>query len=126
MIYRLHYLFTKYNVRFCCKDESTFLATIEKNGFGSLDTMYLDPPYIGVQFGQYTQSGFSLSEHNHLFSCCRNTRIPRLIMSNSDSKYVYKNFRSCPGYSIRRLKVRHTINSKHPETIANEVLVVKS
>lgn len=100
------------NVTFECLDFKISLSYVTDPD----DFVYLDPPYVDT-YGGYTKGGFD--EHMTLFELVK--KLPaRSLMSNSDASLVRDTFK---GYPIRTLSCRRSINSKNPESKANEVLV---
>ena len=109
------------NVKFNClsfeKSFEKLFETINKNDF-----IYLDPPYApenNKSFVGYTSSGFTLEQHNLLFSICKNFKF---LMSNSDVDLVKNNFNDSK-YTIKIILCKRSINSKKPESKINEVLI---
>ena len=45
------------------------------------------------------------------------------MMSNSDAEYVKEAFKDNKNYNIEIIECRRAINSKNPETKANEVII---
>jgi DNA adenine methylase len=104
-------------VTFTCCDFSESLAIVNEGDF-----VYLDPPYApetATSFVGYTDHGFSLEMHNALFNTVR--ALPtRFLMSNADVPLVKDAF---PEHQKKVISVRRAINSKKPESRANEVLL---
>jgi len=84
------------------------------------DFVYLDPPYAPVNitsFVGYNAKGFS--EHEQLFKMCK--QLPsKWVMSNAHVPLVLQEFERYPTTVI---SCKRKINSKNPESLANEVLV---
>ena len=94
---------------------------------GADDFVYADPPYApetDTSFVSYTSDGFSLEQHNRLFALCDTLRArgARLVMSNADVKLVRDAF-AAPTYATKVISCRRAINSKKPDSKANEVLI---
>lgn len=84
------------------------------------DFVYLDPPYAPVNatsFVGYTADGFG--KHAELFELCKNMKA-KFLMSNADVPLVREAFE---GYETKIVSCRRAINSKKPESRANEVLI---
>jgi DNA adenine methylase len=84
------------------------------------DFIYLDPPYAPVNvtsFVGYNADGFG--KHEELFELCKNTNA-KFLMSNADVPLVRETFKD---YEIKTISCRRSINSKNPESRANEVLI---
>jgi DNA adenine methylase len=91
------------------------------------DFVYLDPPYApetNSSFVGYTSDGFTLENHASLFTRCTalNTLGVKFLMSNADVELVKNAFPS-PTYKTKTISCRRAINSKNPESKANEVLI---
>jgi DNA adenine methylase len=94
------------------------------------DFVYLDPPYVQetkTSFVGYSLEGFSLEKSRLLFYQCHQwiERGVSWVMSNSDTPLLNETFPETPEkkYHLQQVTCRRAINSKHPETIANEVIV---
>jgi len=85
------------------------------------DFVYADPPYYGTFVG-YTTSGFGQKVHDELFELLHSTE-GSWVMSNSDHPYVRAQFES---KIIRTVECRRRINSKKPESTANELIVTSN
>ena len=89
------------------------------------DFVYLDPPYVPKNKGSfltYNVDGFSKEQHTKLFALCHTAAPIKLLMSNSDELFVHETF----AHSIFNTTVfpcRRAINSRYPDSMANEVLV---
>jgi len=110
------------NVVFECCDFNTSLTRIEPNDF-----VYLDPPYApetATSFVGYTESGFSIENHNNLFKLIHNLTDSnkKFMLSNADVSLVRKNF-THEKYSITTILCKRSINSKNPECKAKEVII---
>ena len=104
------------NVKFtsCSYTESLSFVN-HKNDF-----VYLDPPYAPItitSFVGYTSKGFS--EHEQLFEKCKKLK-SKWLMSNAHVPLVIETFKE---YTMEVISCRRLINSKNPESRANEVLV---
>lgn len=105
------------NVNFHCM---SFEKSFEKTNAN--DFIYLDPPYAPENiksFVGYTSSGFSLEQHNLLFSLCKKFKF---LMSNADVELVKNNFKD-EQYTTKIILCKRSINSKNPESKTNEVLI---
>ena len=84
------------------------------------DFVYLDPPYAPViitSFVGYTSKGFK--DHEQLFEICKKLK-SQWLMSNAHVPLVIEAFKD---YPMMVISCRRAINSKNPESRANEVLV---
>jgi DNA adenine methylase len=111
------------NVIFKCSDFSASLDNIESG-----DYVYLDPPYApekDTSFVSYTKNGFDIDNHNKLFKSIHDLTInnTKMMMSNSDVSLVRDNFKNTR-YSITSILCKRSINSKHPEAKAKEVIIM--
>ena len=108
------------DVVFTARPFSDSLATVTATDF-----VYLDPPYAPestTSFVGYTADGFNLETHKALFELCRT--LPRFLMSNAEVKLVKDAFP--PPYVTKVISCRRAINSKKPESRANEVLITNA
>ena len=90
------------------------------------DFVYLDPPYApetNRSFVGYMADGFNADQHEQLFARCA-TLPCRWLMSNADVPLVREAFIP-PTYLTTVITCRRAIHSKHPETVANEVMIVR-
>ena len=106
------------DVIFECMDFKSSLGLVKN----PKDFVYLDPPYASSpdkkSFVGYTKNGFD--EHIELFKLFN--KLPSMaLMSNADVQLVRDNTKECRVLSI---ECRRSIDSKHPESKANEVLVI--
>jgi DNA adenine methylase len=108
------------NVTFKCLDFSNSLRNVEKGDF-----VYLDPPYAPEtkkSFVGYTAAGFGLEKHTLLFKMIH--ELPsQFMMSNSDVPLVKQNFTK-EKYNTISIVCKRSINSKKPESKANEVIII--
>lgn len=84
------------------------------------DFVYLDPPYAPINvtsFVGYTAKGFT--EHQKLFDFCKSFPC-KWLMSNASVPLVRETF---AGHPTKVISCRRAINSKNPESRADEVLV---
>jgi DNA adenine methylase len=90
------------------------------------DTVYLDPPYVpekNTSFVGYNADGFSVTQHQRLFTICHELahRHCKWIMSNADVPLVRESF-PYP-YQTQVISCRRAIHSKKPGSKTNEVLI---
>lgn len=88
------------------------------------DFVYLDPPYVpdmDTSFVKYTENGFVFKDHQDLFDILLK-QDARFILSNSDTKLVRDSFEK---YDIISISCRRAINSKNPNSKAQEVIICK-
>lgn len=105
------------NVKFNCSSFEQTFNKIDKNDF-----IYLDPPYApenNKSFVGYTSLGFTLEQHNLLFSLCKKFKF---LMSNADVELVKNSFLDTL-YTIKIISCKRSINSKKPGSKTNEVLI---
>ncbi len=100
----------------------------DKIGIG--DFVYLDPPYVPINntsFVNYQSGGFNDSQHDSLFRKCHELKNRHImfLMSNSDTKKVRDSFLVSDDYEIDIIKCRRAINSKKPDSVENEVLILQ-
>jgi DNA adenine methylase len=110
------------NVHFECLDYKESLNKTIENDF-----IYMDPPYApenSKSFVSYTQGGFHLDEHIHLFQNCNklNKENKKFIMNNSNVKLITDNFND-KDYNIKYIECKRTINSKNPSSKTKEVII---
>lgn len=91
------------------------------------DFVYLDPPYApenDTSFVSYTSDGFTLDNHNMLFTLCANMKAKnvKMLMSNAEVTLVKEAFPS-PLYTTKSISCRRAIHSKKPDARTNEVLI---
>ena len=103
-----------------------FLQSLEMPIQG--DFVYLDPPYApesSKSFVSYTEGGFSYDNHIKLFETLGklNQKGVKFMMSNANVELVHQNFME-PVYKTTILSCKRAINSKRPNAIANEVVIV--
>jgi DNA adenine methylase len=110
------------NVTFDCCDFTGSLSTCNPSDF-----VYLDPPYApetNTSFVKYTEKGFNLETHNHLFTLIHqltNNNI-KIMLSNSDVTLVRDNFKN-EKYNMISILCKRAINSKNPESKAKELII---
>jgi len=95
-------------------------ASFEYISPGKGDFVYLDPPYAPINvtsFVGYTAKGFT--EHQQLFDFCKSFPC-KWLMSNASVPLVRETF---AGHLMKVISCRRAINSKNPESRADEVLV---
>jgi DNA adenine methylase len=110
------------NVIFECRDFSSSLATVEPNDF-----VYLDPPYApetDTSFVGYTENGFNIEHHTHLFRLIHNLTETntKIMLSNADVRLVRENFAD-EKYNITPILCKRSIHSKNPDAKAKEVII---
>lgn len=91
------------------------------------DYVYLDPPYASDKdksFDGYTENGFNKDSHIELFKMIDKLGEDgkKVMLSNADVKIVRDNFKD-DRYKIMRVICKRLINSKNPESMANEVII---
>jgi DNA adenine methylase len=110
------------DVTFKCCDFNESLQNINANDF-----VYLDPPYAPettTSFVDYTEKGFTIQDHNKLFTKINelNTLEKKFLLSNSDVKLVRDNFTNAK-IKIESIACKRSINSKKPGSKTQEVLI---
>jgi DNA adenine methylase len=91
------------------------------------DFVYLDPPYApenDKSFVSYTKENFNLEANKKLFELCdsfKNKNV-KMVLSNADVTLIRNSFPS-PLYNTIVISCRRAINSKKPNSRANEVLI---
>jgi len=91
------------------------------------DYVYLDPPYYSDNnnsFVKYTENGFTLEQHENLFSYSSNfyNNNIQMMMSNSDTELVINYFDN-DKHKIVQINAKRTINSKKPNAMAKELII---
>jgi DNA adenine methylase len=91
------------------------------------DFVYLDPPYApenSKSFVGYNPQGFTLQDHQALFSLCN--KLDRdgvgVMLSNADVDIITSSF-AAPRFHKRVITCKRAINAKNPGATTNEVLV---
>ena len=105
------------NVNFFHSSFEKSFEKIKKNDF-----IYLDPPYApenDKSFVGYTSGGFSLEQHNLLFTLSKKYKF---LMSNAYVDLVKNNYLDNK-YTIITILCKRSINSKNPESKTNEILI---
>lgn len=99
------------------------------------DFVYLDPPYIKeneTSFVSYNKEGFGESENELLFELIETLSIEntsneckgkKIMMSNSNSDKLYERFDN-EKYKLIQVNASRRINSKKPESITTELIIV--
>jgi len=110
------------DVIFECSDFSISLAEIN-----DVDFVYLDPPYAPeteTSFVNYTDKGFTLDNHNSLFTRLNelNKESKKFMLSNADVPLVRDNFKE-KKYNIQSITCKRSINSKKPDSKTQEVII---
>jgi DNA adenine methylase len=91
------------------------------------DFVYLDPPYAqetNKSFVSYTKDNFNLDANKKLFEICdsfKNKNV-KMLLSNADVTLIRNSFPS-PLNNTTVISCRRAINSKKPDSRANEVLI---
>lgn len=91
------------------------------------DFVYMDPPYFPekkTSFVSYSENGFNYADHKELFTMCYTFKERGIYLLMSNSPSVKVSFTSEHGFSILDIKSRRSINSKTPDDIANEILII--
>lgn len=91
------------------------------------DFVYLDPPYAqenDKSFVSYTKDNFNLEANKKLFGMCDSLKDKnvKMLLSNADVTLIRNSFPS-PLYNTTVISCRRAINSKKPDSRANEVLI---
>ncbi len=91
------------------------------------DFVYLDPPYAPeneTSFVSYTADGFNLENHQKLFGFCNDMDDKKIkfLLSNSNVSLVRDAFIR-DKYDIYVINCRRAINSKKPDSRAEELLI---
>lgn len=110
------------DVIFECSDFANSLLEIYEDDF-----IYLDPPYAPetvTSFVNYTDKGFTLENHNSLFTRLNelNKKNKKFMLSNSDVKLVRDSFTE-KNYKIQSITCKRSINSKKPDAKTQEVII---
>lgn len=109
-------------VIFECCDFRISLNRVEPN-----DYAYLDPPYAPeteTSFVGYTENGFSMDSHKHLFERIHElteTNV-KMMVSNADVPLVRSHFAN-EKYNIISILCKRSIHSKNPDAKAKEVII---
>lgn len=106
---------------------TTSFETVLGKKFNPDDFIYLDPPYISdpdaPTFTTYNKDGFDAKTSLELFRLVKLVECGWLM---SNSEFASRWFAECAHYNITRLTCRRSINSKNPESVASEILVLKA
>jgi DNA adenine methylase len=110
------------NVKFECLDFKHSLLSTQPNDF-----TYLDPPYApetSTSFVKYTENGFNVENHKHLFQLIHQhtQENKKIMLSNSDVSLVRDNFCN-EKYNILSIMCKRAIHSKTPDAKAKEVII---
>jgi DNA adenine methylase len=110
------------NVLFECCDFNASLTNVEHNDF-----VYLDPPYApetDTSFVGYTENGFNIENHQHLFGLIHilTNANKKIMLSNADVSLVRNNFTN-EKYNTQSILCKRSINSKNPDAKAKEVII---
>lgn len=99
------------------------------------DFVYLDPPYIKeneTSFVSYNKEGFGESENELLFELIETLSVEntnnedkgkKIMMSNSNSDKLYERFDN-EKYKIIQVNASRRINSKKPESMTTELIII--
>lgn len=101
------------NVVFIHSDFRDSIKNIKANDF-----VYFDPPYFDT-FSGYNNKGFSLKDHESLFSMIKGLN-SKFLLSNSCKEYVLSTFRD---FKIEKIQIKRQINSKNPGSKTIELLI---
>lgn len=102
----------------------SFVDALKHQDQDPTDFIYLDPPYAPeteTSFVGYTADGFTLENHQLLFTMCQKTKA-KFLMSNADVQLVKDAFLQAK-YATQIISCRRAINSKAPAARTNEVLI---
>ena len=102
---------------------SDFTNSIQKVSDG--DFVYLDPPYApetSTSFVGYVAGGFTIEQHESLFTSIKSNDNIKFLMSNAKVELVIKHFDD-KKYSIEDILARRAINSKNPGSTTTEVMI---
>tara|TARA_B100001758_G_scaffold246851_1_gene262996 strand:- start:4043 stop:4942 length:900 start_codon:yes stop_codon:yes gene_type:complete len=102
---------------------SDFTNSIQKVSDG--DFVYLDPPYApetSTSFVGYVAGGFTIEQHESLFTSIKSNDNIKFLMSNAKVELVIKHFDD-KKYSIEEILARRAINSKNPGSTTTEVMI---
>lgn len=106
-----------------------FRSSLQKNTFCEDDFVYIDPPYMPIptqthSFVSYSKDGFNEGDHSDLFNMCHELSKKKVnfMMSNSDVSTIHETFNE-PNYNIISVLCKRQINSKHPDSKVNEVII---
>jgi len=94
-----------------------------KKSFYTNDFIYLDPPYYPEKdnsFVKYNKDGFNLNNHNNLMDILKENRF-RFLMNNADVEYIRNKLFI---YNIEEIICKRKINSKHPQSKTNELIII--
>lgn len=99
------------------------------------DFVYLDPPYIKeneTSFVSYNKEGFGESENELLFELIETLSVEntnnedkgkKIMMSNSNSDKLYERFDN-EKYKLIQVNASRRINSKKPESMTTELIII--
>lgn len=109
-------------VKFSCCSFDTALTSVASGDF-----VYMDPPYApenDKSFVKYNKHGFDLNTHKQLFTMCHAMGRKNIdfIMCNAEVELVRNAFKTDP-YEYTPISCKRTINSKKPDSVANEVII---
>lgn len=112
------------DVVFECRGFDTALSMVNEVD----DFVYLDPPYVPekeTSFVGYTENGFHRDQHTELFTACHalTEKKQQWMMSNADVPLVREAFRDGELYSVESIACKRSINSKHPESKTQELVI---
>ena len=111
-------------IKIICRDFQSVLDEAKKNDF-----VYFDPPYQPVSstanFTSYTNKNFSISDLQRLSDTCEklNSNGCHVMISNSNSKEVIKNF-SSKTWKIKKISANRFINSNSSKRQGHSELII--
>jgi DNA adenine methylase len=110
------------DVVFSCSSFEDTLSTCVQGDF-----VYLDPPYAPetiTSFVGYTNDGFDIEKHKHLFALCNELKNKNITfaMSNANVDLIRNNFPE-DLYKYTVVLCKRTINAKKPQSKTHEVIL---
>lgn len=119
-LYKLNYLFVKYDVVFECKDFYYIMQVKSQNNF-----VYIDPPYYPIDdnsFVKYNKNGFNDEQHKRLYKLCKYISSSGSYFLHSNSKCEH-NTKMYDNFKIDEILCKRSINSKKPGSKEMEILI---
>lgn len=116
------------NVIFTCQDfEKSFSQIFSMEENSCVKKVYLDPPYFPVKensFVNYQKSGFTLQQHEKLFSLCKECTEKKIhfVLSNAYVEKIVNDF-SKIHYTIEIVECRRQIHAKNPNSKTKELII---